>query len=166
MPILKQTCAGIEKTIYVVIPILLMMMTAVIFYQVVLRYVFHSANIWAEEFARYAFVWVVLLGAANATRRFQHITIDFVVDSFPPKVKTAVEILNYVLIAAFLAILIRYGIAITMRTTNQISAGMHIPIAFMYLSIPVSSALMLLFTTEILIEKIRRPARDAGEAEE
>jgi len=161
---LKRICDAIEKTINISITLLLMLMTLVIFYQVVLRYVFQSANIWAEEFARYAFVWVVLLGSASAIRHFQHIRIDFAVTLFPKKAQAVIEVINYLLIAGFLIALIRYGYLITLRTGHQISAGMHLPISFMYLGIPISSAVMLLFTLEILLNKFVR-SRAAAKTE-
>ncbi|WP_319485952.1 TRAP transporter small permease [uncultured Cohaesibacter sp.] len=157
MRTLEWVCSAIEKTINFIIIVCLMMMTAVIFYQVVLRYVFDSSNIWAEEFARYAFIWVVLLGAASALRRFQHIRIDFVVNLLPERAQKLINFINYVLIVGFLATLIKYGIAISLKTTHQISAGLHIPMSFMYMSIPVGSALMLLFTVQIILRDFLVP---------
>ncbi|WP_162916648.1 TRAP transporter small permease [Cohaesibacter haloalkalitolerans] len=157
MRTLEWVCSAIEKTINFIIIVCLMMMTAVIFYQVVLRYVFDSSNIWAEEFARYAFIWVVLLGAASALRRFQHIRIDFVVNLLPERAQKLINFINYILIVGFLATLIKYGIAISLKTTHQISAGLHIPMSFMYMSIPVGSALMLLFTVQIILRDFLVP---------
>ena len=36
------------------------------FANVVARYVFNSPIQWAEEFSRYAFIWVVFMGAAHS----------------------------------------------------------------------------------------------------
>jgi C4-dicarboxylate transporter DctQ subunit len=152
MRALVCVCDVIEKVLNVVIIVLLMAMTIVIFYQVVLRYGFQSSNIWAEEFARYAFIWVVLLGSACAIRRYQHIRIDFAFNAMPPSMRKFVELFNYTAIAVFLAVLAWYGVAISMRTGNQISAGLHIPMSLMYLSIPISAAIMLLFTAQIVLQ--------------
>jgi TRAP-type transport system small permease protein len=151
MRALVRVCDVIEKVLNAVIIVLLMSMTVVIFYQVVLRYAFQSSNIWAEEFARYAFIWVVLLGSASAIRRYQHIRIDFAFNAMPPALQRWVDILNYVLIAGFLVVLTYYGWQISMRTGNQISAGLHVPMSVMYMSIPISAAIMLLFTAQIVL---------------
>lgn len=153
MHALKRLCDGIEKTLNAVIVCLLALMTAAIFYQVILRYVFQSANIWAEEFARYAFIWVVLLGSAGALRRFQHIRIDFLIEALPPGIQHCVNLVNHVLMAVFLVVLGMYGLDIASRTGNQISAGMGIPMSYMYMSIPIGSGFMLLFLLEILLTK-------------
>nr|WP_321456608.1 TRAP transporter small permease [uncultured Cohaesibacter sp.] len=158
MRTLEWVCSAIEKIINFVIILCLMLMTLVIFYQVVLRYVFDSSNIWAEEFARYAFIWVVLLGSASALRRFQHIRIDFIVNMLPERGQKIVNFINYILIVGFLVTLIKYGIAISMKTTHQISAGLHIPMSFMYLSIPIGAALMLLFAIQIILRDFLLPS--------
>jgi C4-dicarboxylate transporter DctQ subunit len=152
MRALIRVCDVIEKLINAIIIVLLMAMTVVIFYQVVLRYGFDSSNIWAEEFARYAFIWVVLLGSACAIRRYQHIRIDFALAAMSPSMRKFVDLFNYIAIAAFLGVLGWYGIAISMRTGNQLSAGLHIPMSVMYLSIPISAAIMLLFTVQIVLK--------------
>jgi C4-dicarboxylate transporter DctQ subunit len=164
MRALIRVCDVIEKLLNAIIIVLLMAMTVVIFYQVVLRYGFDSSNIWAEEFARYAFIWVVLLGSACAIRRYQHIRIDFALAAMPPSMRKFVDLFNYIAIAVFLGVLAWYGVAISMRTGNQMSAGLHIPMSFMYLSIPISAAIMLLFTVQIVLRDfVCGDARDRAE---
>lgn len=41
----------------------MILMVAVMFYQVVLRYCFNKSNIWSEEITRYMFVYVSLLAS-------------------------------------------------------------------------------------------------------
>jgi C4-dicarboxylate transporter DctQ subunit len=140
----------IEKAINSVIIVLLILMTLAIFYQVIQRYILHGANIWAEEFARYAFIWVVMLGSASALRRFNHIRIDFLAQLFSGRAQKIIGFCNNLLILAFLAVLMVYGLKIATRTAGQISAGVGVSMGFMYMSIPVGSALMFLFILEIL----------------
>ncbi len=40
--------------------------TLIIFYQVVMRYVFHDSPAWSEEIARFMFVWESWLGVSLA----------------------------------------------------------------------------------------------------
>jgi C4-dicarboxylate transporter DctQ subunit len=153
----------IEKTINSIIIVLLMLMTAAIFYQVVLRYVFHSANIWAEEFARYSFIWVVMLGSSSALRRFRHIRIDFLVQALSQRTQKAVSFCNYLLMLLFLGVLVVYGVRIAEQAADKLSAGLGVSMGFMYLSIPIGSALMFLFTLEILArEYLSRGEKPAG----
>ncbi|QTX31399.1 TRAP transporter small permease [Aminithiophilus ramosus] len=153
-----------EKLINGIISVLLMLMTIVIFYQVVLRYAFQAANIWAEEFARYAFIWVVLLGSASAMRNSKHIKIDFLVDGFSDRSKWVLN--NFVCLAmgSFLFCLAVYGFKIALKTGNQLSAGLHVPMSFMYMSIPVGAVLMLLALVERLLEiNVKSPSTGLAE---
>lgn len=140
----------VEKAINRLMIALLMLMTVVIFYQVVLRYIFQGANIWAEEFARYAFIWIVMLGSASALRRFKHIHIDFLVRAFPERVQKHINLVNYLLMLVFLVVLMIYGLQIAEQASGRLSAGLGVSMGFMYMSIPVGSVLMFLFTLEIL----------------
>jgi C4-dicarboxylate transporter DctQ subunit len=161
----KQLCGYVEKILNAVVICLLVLMTVAIFYQVVLRYIFQDANIWAEEFARYAFVWVVLLSSASAIRRFQHIRIDFLVAALPEKIRNVFNLSNNVLMLGFLVVLIHYGLDISSRTGNQISAGLGIPMSVMYLSIPVGCGFMLFFLIENILNEYLPATAHSGRDE-
>lgn len=144
----KKVLDWVEKVLDWMVIGLLVAMTGVIFYQVILRYVFHSANIWAEEFARYAFIWVTMFGAAICIRRGRHIRIDVFVNILPKKMQGILEIAMDFIVLVFLGVAAKQGLAICMKTGAQISSGLRLPMSFMYSSIPVSSLLMMVFLLE------------------
>ena len=51
---------------------------AIVFVEVIRRFVFSYSSIWAEETARYAFIYLVWLGASAAIRDRSHIRIDII----------------------------------------------------------------------------------------
>ncbi len=59
-------------------------MSLATFGNVVARYFFNSPIEWAEEFSRYAFIWIVFLGAAVCTKHGRHIVIDGLALALPP----------------------------------------------------------------------------------
>ena len=61
------------------IALLLAFMTILTFWQVVLRYVFNSGLLWAQEAVLYSFAWLVVLGLAYGIRTRAHLGIDVVV---------------------------------------------------------------------------------------
>lgn len=152
----KKILDWVEKILSWIVIILLTAMTMVIFYQVILRYVFHSANIWAEEFARYAFIWVTMFGAAICIRRYRHIRIDVFVNILPEKMQCILELGMHAVVLIFLTVSTWYGITICMKTGAQISSGLRLPMSFMYSSIPVSSVIMIAFILERMGEGIGR----------
>lgn len=145
---------GMEKGILVVIGIMLMVMTGTIFYQVILRYIFSLPNIWAEELSRFLFVWISLLGSAVAIRRNCHLKIEFFLDILRPKARAAVEVIIYLLVMVFLCVVLRYGLILCSNTTNNLSAGLRIPMAIPYSSIAVGCILMLLYAIELILKRI------------
>ncbi|MGI6038271.1 MAG: TRAP transporter small permease, partial [Limnochordia bacterium] len=51
-------------------------LTAVVFLQVLTRYVFHSPVLWSEEMARFLFFWTALTGASISVKNQRHFVIE------------------------------------------------------------------------------------------
>ncbi|MEK9572159.1 MAG: TRAP transporter small permease subunit, partial [Paracoccaceae bacterium] len=51
---------------------------AIVFIEVIRRFIFSYSSIWAEETARYAFIYLVWLGASAAIKDRSHIRIDII----------------------------------------------------------------------------------------
>ncbi|MBV6273396.1 TRAP transporter small permease [Alcaligenaceae bacterium CGII-47] len=68
------------------IGILLLVITFVIFANVVLRYVFQASLSWAEEFARYGVIWVTFIGGSVCVYRGLHITVDIWAHKLSPRI--------------------------------------------------------------------------------
>ncbi|WKL25039.1 TRAP transporter small permease (plasmid) [Sinorhizobium meliloti] len=77
-----RSFAHIEETLAA---ILLVFAFVVIALQIVTRFVFHDPMFWTEEAARYAFVWLVALGAAEGVTSRTHITMDIVPRMLPER---------------------------------------------------------------------------------
>jgi TRAP-type C4-dicarboxylate transport system permease small subunit len=151
---IKRFLDWTEKISVALLALLFVVMVLSIFLQVVLRYVFSAANAWSEELARYTFVWLVLLGSAVAARRNKHMNIEFFINMFPAGVRKAIQLLLYVLIIAFLVILIRYGFDLVAITQKQRSTGLRIPMSWAYLAIPAGGLLMLAYALEDIFNKL------------
>ncbi|MEF7612407.1 TRAP transporter small permease [Aquincola sp. MAHUQ-54] len=59
-------------------------MVALVFGNVVLRYVFNSGITVSEELSRWLFVWMTFLGALVALRRHGHLGTDALISRLPP----------------------------------------------------------------------------------
>ncbi len=62
---------------------LLVWITALVFFDVVLRFVFNTGYIWLQELTLYSSAWMVLLGASWAIRHGAHIGVSAVVARLP-----------------------------------------------------------------------------------
>jgi TRAP-type transport system small permease protein len=109
---------------------------------VIARYVFNSPIQWAEEFSRYAFIWLVFLGSAACTKRKRHIAIEGLVAALPSRIRGAVVVVADLATVAFVSILLVYGWKLTMHAT-QTTATLVIPKSIVYAVIPFTACLLL-----------------------
>ena len=130
-------------------------MTVIVFVQVVLRYVFLSPLSWIEELARYLLVWISCFGAAYGVRKGEHIAVMFLNKMFKGYVKSALTILIHVLVIIFFTVCFIKGIGLSIRQWNVVTPALQIPRTLPYFGIPISFAIMLLFSFELFIKDIK-----------
>lgn len=115
------------------------LMVALIFGQVIGRYVFSSAPSWTEEMARYIHIFQVWIGASYAVKLRQHIRVEAFITRFHGVFRQVLEILSIVIwfvMALFLAV---FGTELVLSSINhgQLAPAMQIPIWIPYLAIPL-----------------------------
>lgn len=116
---------------------------AVIFFQIILRFIFNSATPWIEEFARYLFIYFTWIGASAAILTDQHIRVDLVQEKFP-QAKKYFEVVSTVIclcIALFMFINGR-ELLLTMAKFSAVSPTMKIPMWICYMAVPMGGLLM------------------------
>jgi TRAP-type C4-dicarboxylate transport system permease small subunit len=138
------------------IMLMVFFMTAVIFAQVVMRYVFLSPFPWAEEVGRYLLIWISSLGAAYAVRRGEHIGVMFIHNKFRGYTRLMVNLIIHILVIAFSIICLVEGIHLSFRQWDQLSAALRIPMTFAYFAIPFSFALIIMYTLELIAKDVKQ----------
>ena len=78
----------IEETL---IALLLGLMTAVTFANVIARFVFNSNILWALELTVFTFGWLVLLGASYAVKKHAHLGVDAILNMLKGALELRVE---------------------------------------------------------------------------
>jgi TRAP-type C4-dicarboxylate transport system permease small subunit len=121
---------------------------------VVARYFFGESIEWAEEFSRYAFIWVIFLGAVVCTKHKRHISIDSVVKILPVPVQPWVNCVTELLVSALMVIIIWYGSLLTQNAT-QTTATLNVPQYIIYMVVPASGVLGLLYSLGALRSHLR-----------
>lgn len=123
---------------------------ALVCVQVVCR--FFSVSIAAsEEVSRYLLVWCVMLGAAAAARRGEHLGIEFLSRRLPPRWSRRVALVGLAAMAAFFAVLGVQGIAYVRGSyeLGETSQGLGLPVwSTLHLAIPVGAFLIALRSVE------------------
>ncbi|KGX91764.1 TRAP transporter small permease [Pontibacillus marinus] len=145
---------GLNKVLGVLLAVLLMVMSAVVFYQVFSRFVLDESLRWSEELARYIMIWAVFIGSALAIRKMELISVDAIKELMPEKAIKVLNILVYLASIVFLAVLVQYGFEMVSNVSTQTSPAMRIPMAWAYAAIPVGSIFMIINCIAIVIENI------------
>ena len=110
---------------------------------------------WAKEVVLIAMVWMGCLGAAVLHRERGHITVEFLVDRYLPRLKRAVMIGVDFLILAFSCFIIYSGLAVSRELMGQVRPGTNLPVGLSYLPLAVTGGLLLLTSLEHILAGLR-----------
>jgi C4-dicarboxylate transporter DctQ subunit len=126
--------------------------SALLFVNVILRYVLLSPIVGAEELCLYLLVWIVFIGSSVAVRTRGHVAIDLLPRALPPPYRKLLAVLVGALVLTFLAVFFYFSLAHTLSVaaSGQVTPIMQAPMWLTYLAMPVGSALMFLRTGQIL----------------
>jgi TRAP-type C4-dicarboxylate transport system permease small subunit len=140
----------IEKAIGKIVLVLMGTLIALVFLQVILRYFFSSGMVWAEELERFIFVWLMFLGITLGVYKKKHIAVELIVEMLEKRFR-GFAILSYLLSVAFFAILAWYGYVFCKMGFDGNASVLPIKLGFIYLVIPVTSILAVLFYVILMI---------------
>ena len=125
---------------------ILAVMTILVTYQGVTRYVFDESSAISEILAQYLFVWMVMFGSAYVFGLKEHLDITVLKDKMPPALLLIVEILTNVVLVAFSTGVLLYGGAlVTNQQMGTADAALQIPMGVIYCAIPVCGAFILFY---------------------
>jgi TRAP-type C4-dicarboxylate transport system permease small subunit len=135
--------------------LILAVMAAAVFVQVLMRFMGLAGIDGIDEIPRYLFVWLVMIGAAAAMHRAEHTRLEYFEQRFSRRgqaVLTAVT--NGVGMLLFLS-LIRSSVVLVPNAQLQTSAGLGLPLGYVYAAIPVGAVLILLPMAWRLVAALR-----------
>jgi len=101
---------AIDRLAQAAVACLVGLIVAVVFAQVIFRYGLVRPIYWADELARYLFVWIAFVGAGVAMGQQLHYGFDYLTGKCPPRVRRAIALFMALLVAVFLALCLVLGI--------------------------------------------------------
>jgi len=123
--------------------LILAVMTATVFLQVVLRYLGLAGIDGLEEIPRFLFVWLIMFGAAAAMWRHEHTVLDYFLNRFGPLPRALISVFTNVLGITLFAYLIWLSFTLVPNAGFQTSAGLGLTLDYVFAAIPVGSAMMI-----------------------
>jgi TRAP-type C4-dicarboxylate transport system permease small subunit len=146
----------LNKILEILGTVTLGIMTVLVVYQVITRYVFNAPSPFSEALSQYLFVWMIMFGSAYVYGSREHLTIDLLKDKFSPKLNMIVEVIANVCLFAFILLVCVYGgWKYTASQVNRIDPSLHISMAILYTSVPFTGVITLYYAVYNCISSIR-----------
>ncbi|MBR1457543.1 MAG: TRAP transporter small permease [Oscillospiraceae bacterium] len=105
--------------------------------QVFTRYISKNPPGWTDELARFSFVWCSCLGAAVALDHGLHAGITLLAEHLPARGRRVQSAIIYAVVLVVMAVIARQGILLTKATVRTPSPALHLPMAYINVSIVV-----------------------------
>jgi TRAP-type C4-dicarboxylate transport system permease small subunit len=156
---MNKIFVALRTALYWVSVVAMALMLLIISSQVLTRYLFGYSAEWAEEAARYLFVWSVFIGGALIMGENGHLAVEFLLNRWKgKKIGVLLELFIKLCSYIFILILLTQGYKMADTMMFQRSPGLDLPMGIVYAIIPFSSLLMLFYLirdTARLFKEIR-----------
>jgi TRAP-type C4-dicarboxylate transport system permease small subunit len=123
----------------------------IIFAQVICRYILEVPFPWSEEFARFAFLWLIFLANAMAERQKEHFRVSYFVEQASRAWRYGFWVLGEILIFVFFIWLLMDSLAFMQMGKRMISPVMQLRLDWIYWGLPVAVMLSLLNRTRNIV---------------
>jgi len=133
-----------------IVGLLAIILISAVFY----RYALNNAIAWSEEASKYLMVWLTFLGAPIALRQAAHINIDLLVKLFPPRGRQAFYLAINIIIIITMGILVWKGWEFAELGARQVASSFSLPMVWMYVAVPIGSALTCLVAIELALKSL------------
>lgn len=124
---------------------------ALLFFQVVSRYVFGNPAPWTEELSRFVFIWMIFIGAAYLASQNQHLAVTMISEKLSSgQRKILMRIIGAV--TAVGAFIVAYqGLGFVERTADLLSPGAGIPMAVVYVACVIGFGLICIHSIVLVV---------------
>lgn len=133
----------------------LLVIVAIVFWQVFGRYVLNDSPTWTESFALVLVLYVTLIGAAVGVRDSGHIGMESLLVLVPEKIRNRIELLIHLLVCFFGVAMIYNGVMLGESVIHYKIPNLALPEAARYAPLIISGVLVILFSIEHIIALLR-----------
>lgn len=139
----------------IILVILFAAMVAVIFMQVIMRYLFENSLSWSEEAGRLIFEWLTWIGMSLGARMGQHIKITLLTDKLPLKLAHALNIISEMIIVIICTLTILYGYELSKLFIGARFTTLQISLAWGYASVIAGCGLMAIRSCAAILRSVK-----------
>jgi len=121
---------------------LLVLFTALVLYSVAMRYFFNNPPMWGEDVPKLLFVWLSFIGGALAYMLGYNIRMMTLVERFPKRLATGVELAMRTITVGMLLTIVWYSVPILQLASNKTVLSTGISDVWTYLPLTIGAVLM------------------------
>ena len=151
---MRELMGQLDRIVEIFLCLLMVFLVLNVSWQVITRFILPEPSSYTEEVARFLLMWIGLLGAAYAYRKKMHLGIDIISEKLQGRAKYVTTLFVYFLtLLVAIAVLIDGGMNLVLLTLelNQFSSSLGLPMGLIYLCLPLSGFLIVLYTLEMLL---------------
>lgn len=130
----------------------LILMTAIVGWQVFGRYILNSSPAWAEQAALVLMIWYVFFAAAAGVREGFHIRILAMESLLSARGRHVMRFIAHLVVGLSGAAIAVWGGELVARTWSHVIPTLGLPRGVAYLPLPLSGVLIAFFTIELILE--------------
>ena len=134
----------------------MIVMTAMVAWQVFSRYVLNASPSWTEPASIMVMSWFIFLGAAVGVRENFHMGFDVLIHFLPAAPARGCAAISDLAVLVFGLGMVVYGGQLMIQTWTATIPVLHLPGGFAYMPIVAGGVLMTLFALERLALRARR----------
>lgn len=149
----KRLSNGMDRLVNKIVFLIIIGMIISISLQIIFR-VFFDALTWTEELARYLLVWATFLGTTLAYKRGMHISVTFLVNSFPKNIRKIVVVCSILFSIIFFIVSVLFGFRYMNMQAHQVSAALRVSMRWVYLVIPIGFIVMVIHGINAILEEV------------
>lgn len=139
----------INRIVEGILVLLFALLVLDVLWQVFGRYVLNQSFSFTEEFARFALIWLSILGAAYLNGKREHLSMDFLLRKLKPKqMNKRMKMIEISMFVFALVVLVIGGgnLVYTTLYLGQTSPAMHISLGYVYAIVPLSGLLIMFYS--------------------
>lgn len=160
MKFVWKACRLLFKALEWFAMICMVVLTVIVFLDVVLRYIFNQGFAWTQEMATLMLAWFSFIGMAIGVLEKIHINIEMFTAKLPAKAISVLDSVDHILIAAFGGAMVYYGVKIMDVTKSSTMPATKLPSAVLYIILPLSGLLVLINALLVAAKKEKMVSND------
>ena len=144
----------LDRVLGLALVFIMTVMVINVVWQVFSRYVLGTPSSFTDELARFLMIWIGVLGAAYVAGRNGHVSIDVLARRGSDKTQKRLrQIVRIAIILFCLLAMVVGGLRLVYVTyvLDQYSPALGLPLAMVYLVIPISGLLIIYYKTSDML---------------